>query len=111
MSEAQLHAAMREPRQTIEHRRTPEYDLHDNLPHTLSEAFENAYQHLSPELNRLRAAKASRLAEERGEWPDEAEDPRAATLKLLAEIEPVLAEVDEEFQAEAFEQAWLRFEE
>src|SRR5579884_4386619 len=110
LSEAQLHAAMREPRQVIERHRTPEYDLRDNLAHTLSEAFEGAYQNLSPEVNRMRAAKATRLCEERGEWPDEAEDPQTETLKLLAEIEPVLAEVDEEFQAEAFEQAWPRFE-
>src|SRR5579884_1517928 len=64
LSEAQLHAAMREPRQVIERHRTPEYDLRDNLAHTLSEAFESAYQNLSPELNRLRAAKATRIAEE-----------------------------------------------
>jgi preprotein translocase subunit SecA len=110
LSEAQLHAAMREPRQVIERHRTPEYDLRENLAHTLSEAFEGAYQNLSAELNRMRAAKATRICEERGEWPDEAEDAQAETLKLLAEIEPALAEVDEEFQAEAFEQAWPRFE-
>ncbi len=111
VSDAQLHAAMREPRQTIEQRRTPEYDLRDNLSHTLSEAFESAYKNLSPILNKLRVTKALDLAEERQEWPDQTENPQEATLKLLAEVEPTLAEVDEDFKVEAFEQAWSRFEE
>ncbi len=111
VSDAQVHAAMREPRQTIEQRRTPEYDLRDNLPHTLSEAFESAYKNLSPVLNRLRVTRALDIAEERQEWPDQAKNPQAATLKLLAGVESVLEDVEEDFQVEAFEQAWPRFEE
>jgi preprotein translocase subunit SecA len=46
-SDAQLHAAMSEPRQVIERKRDPEYYLKENLQDTLSETFEKAYENLN----------------------------------------------------------------
>lgn len=107
----QLRSALSEHRQEIEHKRDSEYMLRDHLRDTLSECFEKSYDSLSPVLNALRVTKAMDLAEERQEWPDEAEKPQQATLDLLKKAEPLLAEVDEDFQIEAFKKAWSKFEE
>jgi len=110
-TDEQLHDAITEYRQTIERLRNPERDLRDDLQTTLSESFENAYERLSPTLNSLRVTAAMDLAEEHQDWPDEAEEPRQATLSLLKEIEPALEEVNEDLLNEAFTTAWPRFEE
>src|SRR5438876_7184070 len=107
----QLHAAITEYRQTLERRRDPKQYLRDHLQDTLSECFETGYEHLSPALNSLRATAAMDRAEETQKWPDEAKDPQRATLSLLKEIEPALKEIEDDELSEAFEQAWLRFEE
>src|SRR5581483_3916175 len=109
-SEAQLRAAITEPRQVIERRRDPEKMLRDNLQDTLSECFEHAYENLNPALNTLRVTAAMDKAEETQEWPDEAKDHEKATLSLLKAIEPVLEEMDDDYLHEAFEQAWTKFE-
>ena len=51
------------------------------------------------------------LAEKSQEWPDEAKQPQQATLSLLKEVEPLLEEVDEDLQDEAFKKSWLKFDE
>ena len=37
------------------------------------------------------------IAEETQEWPDEANDPQQATLALLKKVEPMLAEIDDDY--------------
>ena len=110
-SDAQLHAAITEERLKIERQRDPEHMLRDDLRDTLSECFEKAYESLNPTLNTLRVSAAMDLAEETQVWPDEAKDPRQATLALLKKIEPALNEVDDAYLDEAFEKAWPLFEE
>ena len=110
-SDAQLHAAMSEPRQVIERRRDPEYYLKENLQDTLSEAFEKAYENLNSILDALRISAAMDRAEETQEWPDEAKDPQQATLKLLKVVEPALDEIEDDDLEEAFKKVWPRFEE
>jgi len=110
-SDEQLRAALTAHRQEIEQKRDPEYMLRDHLRDTLSECFEKSYESLSPTLNTLRVNAAMDDAEKTQEWPDDAEDPQKATLALLAKAEPALAEVDEDFQVEAFQKAWPKFEE
>src|SRR2546422_2243591 len=107
----QLHAALSEQRQAIERRRKPEQDLRDNLQTTLSECFEKSYASLSPTLNQLRVNAAMDRAEERQGWPDEAKDPKQATLALLKAVEPALKEIDAELMGDSFDTAWPRFEE
>ena len=109
-SDAQLHAAMLEPRQLIERKRDSEYYLRDHLQDTLSETFEKAYQNLNSMLDSLRISAALDLLHEREERPEDAEDPQQAILNLLKEIEPVLAEIDDEYLEEAFQESWPRFE-
>src|SRR5258706_10402134 len=110
-TDAQLHAATREQRQKIERVRDPEHMLRDNLQDTLSECFENAYEQLNPALNTRRVTAAMDAAEETQVWPDEAKDPRQATLALLKKSEPALDEIDDDYLDEAFEKAWPLFEE
>ncbi len=110
-TDAQLHAAIREQRQKIERVRDPEHMLRDNLQDTLSECFENAYEQLNPALNTQRVTAAMDAAEETQVWPDEAKDPRQATLALLKKSEPALDEIDDDYLDEAFEKAWPLFEE
>ncbi len=110
-TDEQLRAAITEYRQALERRRDPERYLRDELRETLSECFETAYERLSPTLNLLRVNAAMDRAEARQEWPDEAGDPRQATLSLLKEIEPVIKEIDDDFLNEAFTKAWAHFEE
>ena len=62
-SDAQLHAAITEPRQVIERQRDPERMLRDDLQDTLSECFENAYESLNSTLNTLRITAAMDIAE------------------------------------------------
>ena len=110
-TDAQLHAAIREQRQKIERVRDPEHMLRDNLQDTLSECFENAYEQLNPALNTRRVTAVMDAAEETQVWPDEAKDPRQATLALLKKSEPALDEIDDDYLDEAFEKAWPLFEE
>ncbi len=109
-TDADLHTAVIDYRQQVERRRTPEYDLRDNLQVTLSELFEQSYEKLSAKLNVLRVTKAMDIAEERQEWPDESSDPQKATLALLTQVEPILKEIDDDQLAEAFNTAWAHFE-
>ncbi len=111
LTQDQLHAAITEQRLKIERRRDPEHLLKDSLQDTLSECFENAYENLNPNLNTLRVTAAMDSAEETQEWPDETDDPHMATLALLKKVEPMLAELDDEYLDEAFEKAWPLFEE
>ncbi|HZO74315.1 MAG TPA: preprotein translocase subunit SecA [Ktedonobacteraceae bacterium] len=110
LSDEQLHAAITEYRQKLEYK-DAEYHLREHLQDTLSECFEQAYEKLLLQLNELQVTAAMDLAEERNQWPDEAPDPKKATLALLAEIEPVVKEIDAEELDEAFESAWKRFAE
>jgi preprotein translocase subunit SecA len=110
-SEEQLRTALTEHRQEIERKRDPEYTLRDHLRDTLSDCFEKSYDSLSPVLNSLRVNRAMDLAEETQEWPDEAKNPRQATLALLKKAEPVLEEIDDDLLVEAFQKAWPKFEE
>ncbi|HEX7734561.1 MAG TPA: preprotein translocase subunit SecA [Ktedonobacteraceae bacterium] len=110
-SAEQIRAALSEHRREIEHKRDPEYMLRDHLRDTLSDCFEKTYESLSPALNAARVAAAMDLAEESQEWPDEAERPQLATLGLLKKVEPLLEQVDEDIQIEAFKKAWLKFDE
>src|SRR5579883_2561231 len=98
-SNPQLHAAIADYRRKIE-RDDPEDRLKDHLQETLSECFEQGYEKLSPALNALRTTLAMDLAEERQQWPEEAEDPQKATLALLSEVEPALSDIDDEELAE-----------
>ena len=107
----QLRAALTEYRQELERRGDPEIHLRDKLSYTLSECFETAYDRLSPTLNRLRVSAAMDRAEARQEWPDEADDPRAATLAQLKEIEPAIKDIDDDEQRKAFAISWEHFEE
>jgi preprotein translocase subunit SecA len=111
VTNAQLHTAIEEPRRVIERRRNPEKLLRDNLQDTLSECLESAYENLNATFNELRVNAAMDLAEETGKWPDTAKDPQKTTLTLLRKIEPLIEEIDEEFQQEAFQKAWAKFEE
>jgi preprotein translocase subunit SecA len=110
VSDEQLRAALTEYRQELERRRDPEVHLRDRLSHTLSECFETAYDRLSPVLNKLRVSAAMDRAEAHQEWPDEADDPRAATLALLKESEPIIKDIDDDEQGKAFAIAWEHFE-
>src|SRR5260370_8618220 len=58
-----------------------------------------------------RVTAAMDAAEETQVWPDEAKDPRQATLALLKKSEPALDEIDDDYLDEAFEKAWPLFEE
>ncbi len=109
VTDEQLHAAVTEYRQSIEHKRDAERYLKDSLHDTLAECFEKAYEYLSPTLNTLRATAARLLADEREKWPEEAKDPQKATLALLKEIEPTLKDVDPDMANDAFEVAWPHF--
>ena len=108
---AQLRAALTEYRQELERRRDPEVHLRDRLSYTLSECFETTYDRLSSALNKLRVSAAMDRAEARQEWPDEADDPSAATLALLKEIEPAIKEIEDDEQSKAFAIAWEHFDE
>ncbi len=110
VTNARLHEAIGEPRKVIERRRNPEKMLRDNLQDTLSECLESAYENLNTTFNELRVTAAMDMAEESGKWPDEAKDPQKATLALLQKIEPLIEEIDEELQLEAFQKAWPKFE-
>ncbi|MDQ2904921.1 MAG: preprotein translocase subunit SecA [Chloroflexota bacterium] len=110
-SDAQLREAISEYRQKLERRSDRESYLSDHLQDTLSECFETGYERLNPRLNELRVMAAMDLGEKRQEWPDEAKDPQQATIALLREVEPALKEVDDDQLAEAFQEAWPRFEE
>ncbi|GHO87818.1 preprotein translocase subunit SecA [Dictyobacter formicarum] len=103
-----LHIAITEPRQKID-RNNPETELKNHLQDTLSMAFEKAYENLSPLLNTFRAGKAIHLAEQRGEWPDEASDPKKAIIALLTEVEPQIKEIDEDLLTESFDALWPAF--
>ncbi len=108
-TDVQLHNAIREYRQQLEHHE-PEVALKGNLQQSLSECFEKGYEQLSPELNMSRVTAVMDIAEERQEWPDEAKDPRKVTFKLLEEVVPILKEVDDEERTAAFDHAWSQFE-
>ena len=110
LSDEQLHAAITEYRQKLEHHK-PEEQLKDRLQEILSECFEKAYEKIWPALNTFRIVAAMDLAEERQQWPDEAPDPKQATLALLTEVEPTIKDVDDEELDQAFTTAWKRFEE
>ncbi len=110
LSDEQLHAAVTEYRQKLEYK-DAEYQLREHLQDTLSECFEQAYEKLLPQLNDMQVTAAMDLAEERDQWPDEAPDPKKATLALLTEIEPAIKEIATDELDEAFEGAWKRFEE
>ena len=110
-TDKQVREAISEARRVIERHRDPEKMLRDNLQDTLSECLEHAYETLNPTLNKLRVNAAMDRAEETQDWPDEAKDPEQATLALLKRIEPVIDEIDDDFQHEAFEKAWTKFEE
>jgi len=110
-TDAQLYAAITEYRQTLERRRNPERFLRDHLQDTLSECFETAYERLSPILNPLRVTAIMDLAEAKQEWPEDASDPKKATLSLLKEVEPAIKDIDEEEIDEVFASAWTKFEE
>ncbi|GCE19704.1 preprotein translocase subunit SecA [Dictyobacter kobayashii] len=103
-----LHIAMSEPRQKID-RNDPENELKNHLQDTLSEAFEKAYENLSPLLNALRSGKATQLAEQRDQWPDEASDPQNAIITLLTEVEPQLKDIDSDLLMETFDELWPAF--
>ncbi len=109
-TDADLHTAVIEYREALERRRDLEHDLKENLQVTLSECFEQAYEKLSPKLNRLRVTAAMQLVSQRQETPDAAQYPKKATLSLLEEIEPTIKKVAEEIQNDAFDAAWERFE-
>ncbi len=110
-TDEQLHQAMREPRQVIERKSNAEQHMRDHLHDTLSECLESAYERLNVSFNSRRVTRAMDIAEETQEWPDDTKDPQKATLALLKQAEPALAEIDEEFQEEAFQKAWPKFEE
>ncbi|HEY0756655.1 MAG TPA: preprotein translocase subunit SecA [Ktedonobacteraceae bacterium] len=106
----QMRAALTGHRQAIEHKRDPEYILRDHLRDTLSDCFEQTYASLSPALDAARVTAVMDLAEESQVWPDDAERPQQATLDLLQKVEPLLVEVDEDLQIEAFKKSWLKFD-
>jgi preprotein translocase subunit SecA len=110
ITDVQLREVITEYRQKLDHHEDPEDALKDHLQATLSECFEQAYEKLSPALNTLRITAAMDLAEQRQQWPDEAQDPKQTTWDLLKEIEPALEEVDDEQWEAAFDVAWTRFE-
>jgi preprotein translocase subunit SecA len=111
-TDAQLHAALSEWRQKLEHH-DPELSLRNHLQDTLSECFEVAYEKLSPILDQHRVTAVVALVEERQQRPDEAENPKKAFFTLLKEIEPVLGngEIEAQLLDEAFDLAWSRFQE
>ncbi len=110
-TDEQLREAMREPRLALERRKNVEQFMRDNLQDALSEVLESAYERLNTTLNSQRVTRAMDIAEETQDWPDEAKDPQKATLALLKQAEPAIAEIDDEFQEEAFQKAWPKFEE
>src|SRR5579863_4288080 len=109
LNDGQLHAVVTEYRRSIERKRDAERYLKESLHDTLAECFEKAYEYLSPTLNMLRATAARTLADEREKWPEEAKDPRKATLALLKEFEPALKDVDPDMANDAFQIAWPNF--
>ncbi|GAC1618822.1 MAG: preprotein translocase subunit SecA [Ktedonobacteraceae bacterium] len=108
-ADAQLHEAVNEFRRKID-RNEPEVALKEHLRDTLSECFEQAYTKLSPALNALRVTAAMDLAEERQQWPNQAQNPEQASIALLSEVEPVLKEIEGDDLSEAFTVSWPRFE-
>ncbi|HLX56822.1 MAG TPA: hypothetical protein VKR83_07345, partial [Ktedonobacteraceae bacterium] len=110
-TDQQLHSAVTEYRQTLELRRDPELYLKNNVQDTLSECFEAAYEQLFPTLIKFTITAAMDSAEESQNWPDEAKDPRHATLALLKEVEPVLKEIENSELEAAFDASWPHFEE
>jgi preprotein translocase subunit SecA len=110
-SEEQLHTAVTEYRLKLERRQEPELYLKTNLANTLSECFEQSYDKLSTTLlNALRVNAVLDSLEESQEAPDQADDPRRATLAALNKVLPELHEIAEEIQQEAFDEAWVRFQ-
>ena len=110
-TDEQLHANLTDYRQALERKRDPERYLRDNLHDSLSECFEKAYERLFSTLNPLRVTAVMDMAEARQEWPEDAKDPKAATLALLKEVEPAIKEIDAELLDESFADAWKTFEE
>src|SRR5690348_16215560 len=108
-TDADLHTSVIEYREALERRRNLEHDLNENLQVTLSECFEQAYEKLSPRLNRLRVTAAMKLGSQRQEAPDAGPNPKEALLSLLGEIEPTIKKVTEDIQSDAFDAAWERF--
>ncbi len=108
-TDTQLHAAITEFRQKID-RNEPEVALKEHLRTTLSECFEQGYTRLSPSLNAFRVTAIMNLARERQEWPEEAADPKAASIALLCEVEPALKEIEGDDLAAAFDYSWPQFE-
>src|SRR5437868_13206948 len=109
-TDADLHTAVIEYREALERLRDLEHDLKENLQATLSECFEQAYEKLSPKLNRLRVTAAMKLVSQRQETPDAAQDPKKATLSLLEEIEPTIKKVAEERSEEHTSELQSRFD-
>ncbi len=107
--DAQLHEAISEFRRKID-RNEPEVALKEHLEHTLSDCFEKTYTRLSPSLNALRVTATLELAEERQQWPYDAEDPEQVTIALLSEVEPTLKEIEGDDLSEAFADAWPDFQ-
>jgi preprotein translocase subunit SecA len=110
-TEEQLHTAIDEFRQRLEHRDV-EHALRARLQDTLSECFETAYEKLSPLLDQHRVIALMDLVAERQQWPDKAKDPQKVIFALLKEVEPALGQegVNEELFDAAFTSAWSRFE-
>jgi preprotein translocase subunit SecA len=107
LTDAQLHAAIREYRQKLDRSSDREDDLKGHLQETLSTCFEQGYEKLSPTLNALRVTAATNETEK--SQPDESEDPRQATLALLKKVEPALKDVDDDLLNDAFEVDWEHF--
>ncbi len=104
VTDEQLHAALTEYRQKIDRHSTAENGFQD----TLSECFEKGYENLMPLLAQWQAQQA---IEQMAESPEKAADPQAATLALLAKVEPQINDLDKEYQTDGFKLAWKRFEE
>ncbi|HET8912384.1 MAG TPA: preprotein translocase subunit SecA, partial [Ktedonobacteraceae bacterium] len=112
LSDEQLHAAITEFRTTFEMRKTAEDELKLHLQDTLSDLFEHGYAYLNNSIfNQARTDAAMSIAEKSQEWPDEAEDPKKATLSLLTQVEPTIEKLEQDYKDEAFELAWKRFTE
>ncbi|MDQ2886849.1 MAG: preprotein translocase subunit SecA [Chloroflexota bacterium] len=108
LTDAQLHAAIREYRQKLDRSLDREDDLKDHLQTTLSACFEQGYEKLSPTLNTLRVTAALNEAEQN--QYDASDDPRQTTLTLLKKVEPALKDVDDGLLNDAFEVDWEHFE-
>ncbi|TMC20216.1 MAG: preprotein translocase subunit SecA [Chloroflexi bacterium] len=106
----QLHAAITEYRKKVEQHHDPEHVLKDRLQDTLAECFEQGYEKLSPTLNTVRVHAAIEKATETQAWPSEAPHQKKTTWALLAQVEPILQEVDQEVWDGAFEKSWALFE-